>query len=56
MNEPTAAEMANLGAEKELEGYAYAFAARDELKAQEEAAQRSREESREQRRKASRGE
>lgn len=51
-NELSASEMANRGARKELEGYSSAFAVRDELKAQEEEAERRRTESRGQRRNA----
>lgn len=50
-DELSASEMANRGAEKDLDGYSSAFTARDELKAQEEAAERSRVEARQQRRK-----
>lgn len=49
---PTAGEMASRGASKELEGYSSAFAVRDRLREQEEKAERSRVELREQRRRA----
>lgn len=47
--EMTAAEMATIGAKKELEGYSDAFAIRDRIRAQESLAARQRELARAQR-------